>query len=140
MGKEEFAELLALFKGKEASMVKMVMNAPLVEGEIKLVKAKDSDTDDKKVEEKKDSSEPVQKKGPGGRKEYPVTLDVLRMIDARTTNIPNYGSLVGRMARLLAVVMGKEVVTEEEDGDEEEKDGDEEEKDGENGEDTEEEK
>jgi len=45
----------------------------------------------------------------GKQKEYPVTLDVLKMIDARTVRIPDYGSLVGRIARLLAVVLSKEV-------------------------------
>merc|ERR1712037_931771 len=40
----------------------------------------------------------------------------LKMIDARTVRIPDYGSLVGRIARLLAVVLSKEVET---DGDKE---------------------
>jgi len=57
-----------------------------------------------------------------GRKDYPVTLDVMKMIDARTTRIPNYGSLQGRIARLVAVVVGKkEIVEIEEEEEEEEK-------------------
>ena len=42
-----------------------------------------------------------------GRVDYPMTMEVLRKIDARTVRIPEYGSLVGRLARLLAVVVGK---------------------------------
>jgi len=107
---EEFKELLALFKGKEANLIKIVMNAPLVEGEAKLTQKKTNDNNGvNDVQEKTQTVEQAKKKDPKGRKEYPVTLDVLRMIDARVTNIPNYGSLVGRVARLLAVIMGKEV-------------------------------
>lgn len=42
-----------------------------------------------------------------GRVDYPMTMEVLRKIDARTIRIPEYGSLAGRLARLLAVVVGK---------------------------------
>jgi len=41
-------------------------------------------------------------------KEYPVTLDYMKTIDSRTTKIPNYGSLAGRIARLLAMLVKKE--------------------------------
>ena len=42
------------------------------------------------------------------RADYPVSLFVMKMIDARTINIPNYGSLTGRIARLVAIIIGKE--------------------------------
>ena len=41
-------------------------------------------------------------------KEYPVTLDFMKIVDSRTTRIPNFGSLLGRLARLLAMVLTKE--------------------------------
>lgn len=41
-------------------------------------------------------------------KDYPVTLDFMKIIDSRTTRIPNFGSLLGRLARLLAMVVTKE--------------------------------
>ena len=32
----------------------------------------------------------------------------MKMIDTRTINIPNHGSLTGRIARLVAIIIGKE--------------------------------
>lgn len=44
------------------------------------------------------------------RKDYPITLDFMKIIDSRTTRIPRYGSLIGRIARLLAMIIAKEEV------------------------------
>jgi len=39
---------------------------------------------------------------------YPLTLDFMKVIDERTTKIPNYGSLAGRISRLLGLVLVKD--------------------------------
>merc|ERR1711971_362431 len=41
-------------------------------------------------------------------KNLPMTLEYMKMLDERITKIPNYGSLVGRIARLLGVVLEKQ--------------------------------
>jgi hypothetical protein len=48
-----------------------------------------------------------------GRNDYPVALHVFRLLDSRITKMPDYGSLMGRIARLMGVVVGKEVKEEE---------------------------
>lgn len=55
----------------------------------------------------------IAKEKEGGRAEYTVGLESLRKIDSLTVMIPDYGSLAGRLARLLAVVVGKEEEKEE---------------------------
>ena len=41
-------------------------------------------------------------------KNLPMTLEYMKMLDERVTKMPNYGSLVGRIARLLGVVLEKQ--------------------------------
>lgn len=70
-------------KDFEAQLSKIVMNVPFCE------------KDAKRLE-----NEP--------NKDYPMTLDFMKIIDNRTSMIPKFGGLLGRLARLLAMVVSKE--------------------------------
>ena len=108
--KEKYPEKVAQLGDMEAQLAKLVSNSAFLEDQVNGgVKHSNGVSKAKKVDVEEEEEQ-------GKRKDYPVTLDVLKMIDARTVRIPDYGSLVGRIARLLAVVLSKEVET---DGDKE---------------------
>jgi len=103
--KEKYPEKVAELGDMEAQLAKLVSNAAFLEDQVNGgVKHSNGVGKTKRVDVEEEEEE-------GKRKDYPVTLDVLKMIDARTVRIPDYGSLVGRIARLLAVVFSKEVET-----------------------------
>merc|ERR1712156_807354 len=101
--REKYPEKVAELGDEGAQLAKLVSNSAFVEDQVN-GKAKHSNG----VSKAKKATEEEEEED-GKQKEYPVTLDVLKMIDARTVRIPDYGSLVGRIARLLAVVLSKEV-------------------------------
>jgi len=70
-------------KDFESQLSKSVMNVPFCEKDMK-------------------------KTVPEASKDYPVTLDFMKIIDSRTSRIPNFGGLIGRVARLLAMLVSKE--------------------------------
>lgn len=82
-------------------MSKLVMNVPFSDQDSKL-QEKQNKVENVVPEVKKpeEEEEPV-------IKSYPLTLEFMRTIDGRTTRIPNYGSLAGRIARLIAMVISK---------------------------------
>jgi len=101
--KQKYPEKVAQLGDMEAQLAKLVSNSAFLEDQVNGgMKHSNGVGKAKKVDEEEEE---------GKRKDYPVTLDVLKMIDARTVRIPDYGSLVGRIARLLAVVLTKEVET-----------------------------
>merc|ERR1712156_969931 len=101
--REKYPEKVAELGDEGAQLAKLVSNSAFVEDQVNgKVKHSNGVSKAKVVPE-------VEEEEDGKQKEYPVTLDVLKMIDARTVRIPDYGSLVGRVARLLAVVLSKEV-------------------------------
>ena len=88
-----------------SQLSKLVMNVPYSTEEG--VNTTDTaETKSKTVQKEPDDEEIVEEKP--GNKNLPLTLDYMRTIDGRTTKIPNYGSLVGRIARLLALVLRRE--------------------------------
>ena len=84
-----------------SQLSKMVMSVPYSNEDVKPAETKPK-TSDKQL----DDEEIVEEKQ--NKKNLPLTLDYMRNIDGRTTKIPNYGSLVGRIARLLALVLRRE--------------------------------
>eukprot|EP00092_Neocalanus_flemingeri_P105061 GFUD01134622.1.p1 GENE.GFUD01134622.1~~GFUD01134622.1.p1 ORF type:complete len:663 (-),score=244.62 GFUD01134622.1:238-2226(-) len=102
-------------KDFQSQLSKLVMNVPFCDKDAKANKNEGDkaaankvlgetkiNTEVTEVEEVKEAEEEP------AVKSYPLTLDFMRTIDGRTTRIPNYGSLVGRIARLLAMVVNKE--------------------------------
>ena len=83
----------------QSQLSKLVMSVPYSNKAAKVDKATEEAVVE--VEEEEDDSGPA-------NKNYPLTLDFMRKIDDRTTQIPNYGSLAGRIARLLALVLEKQ--------------------------------
>jgi len=67
----------------EAQLSKLVMNVPFCDRKLKNVTRESN-------------------------KDYPTTLDFMKIIDTRTTMIPGFGGLMGRLARLLAMIVTKE--------------------------------
>lgn len=111
--REKYPEKVAQLGDMEAQLAKLVSNSAFLEDQVNGgVKHSNGVGKTNKVNKEVNEEEEEE----GKRKDYPVTLDVLKMIDSRTVRIPDYGSLVGRIARLLAVVLSKEV---EADGDKE---------------------
>jgi len=115
---EQYSELKSGFeetsdKDFQSQLSKLVMNVPFCDKDAKAKKEDKPETvtkttekveiqsKDEVVEVQEEEEEPV-------IKSYPLTLDFMKTIDGRTTKIPNYGSLVGRIARLVAMVVKKE--------------------------------
>ena len=84
-----------------SQLSKMVMTVPYSNEDVK-----PAETKPKTLDKQLDDEEIVEEKQ--NKKNLPLTLDYMRNIDGRTTKIPNYGSLVGRIARLLALVLRRE--------------------------------
>ena len=101
--REKYPEKVAELGDEGAQLAKLVSNSAFLEDQVNGKVKHSNGVSKAKVVPEEEAEED------GKQKEYPVTLDVLKMIDARTVRIPDYGSLVGRIARLLAVVLSKEV-------------------------------
>ena len=82
-----------------SQLSKMVMMVPYSNEEV-------NTTEDKVEDKEPEEEEIVEEKATN--KNFPLTLDYMKTIDGRTTKIPNYGSLVGRIARLLALILRRE--------------------------------
>ena len=101
--KEKYPEKVAQLGDAEAQFLKLVSNSAFLDDPLNGgVKGSNGVVTTNGVVEEEEE---------GKWREHPVTLDVLKMIDARTVRIPDYGSLMGRIARLLAVVFSKEMDT-----------------------------
>jgi len=92
-------------KDFQSQLSKLIMTVPVSNNTSNENKGKDKNKDVSKV---KETSKSVVTKKDTTVKNYPLTLDFMKTIDGRTTRIPNYGSLVGRIARILAMVIKKE--------------------------------
>jgi len=92
-----------------SQLSKLVMNVPFSDQDAKPNK-KGTDKAENGVSKitKTKSTEDDEIEEDSAIKSYPLTIDFMRTIDGRTTRIPNYGSLVGRIARLVAMVVKKE--------------------------------
>jgi hypothetical protein len=90
----------------DSALSKLVMKAPLLEDKPEEVEApaKPAKTATKPIETAKKTEEKTEVV----QEELKLTLGTMKVIDARTTKLPNYGSLCGRIARLLAMVITKE--------------------------------
>ena len=86
----------------DADLLKVIPHLPFETKEEAEASKKQAEEESKKEEEIIIVEESV------ANKNYPLTLDYMKAIDARTTKIPNYGSLVGRIARLLGLLLWKE--------------------------------
>ena len=83
----------------QSQLTKLVMTVPYANQEAKTL--------DKQVVQEMEVSEESDKPEEE-EKDYPLTLDFMKIIDERTTKIPNYGSLNGRIARLAALLYRRE--------------------------------
>jgi len=92
-------------KDFQSQLSKLIMTVPISENNSKENKG----NSEKKIESKvKENGKALGTKKEETIKNYPLSIDFMRTIDGRTTRIPNYGSLVGRIARILAMVVRKE--------------------------------
>merc|ERR1711915_392895 len=73
------------------------------------VKPKKTDGNNKEKKSEEKNGDVIEGEEETAVKSYPLTIDFMKTIDGRTTRIPNYGSLVGRIARLIGMVVKKEV-------------------------------
>ena len=104
---DKYQELAAGFdddKEFQTQISKLVMSVPFSDKPANVDKQKENgdSSNGKEKEEEIVVEEAVINKN------YPLTLDYMKAIDARTTKIPNYGSLVGRIGRLLGLLFWKE--------------------------------
>jgi len=107
LGFEETSE-----KDFQSQLSKLIMNVPFSDKDAKGKRDEGNESNKKqpavletKNSEKVEKAEEIEKQP--AVKNYPLTLDFMRTIDGRTTRIPNYGSLVGRIARLIAMIVKK---------------------------------
>ena len=103
---EKFDELKKGFEDEkefESQLKKLVRNAPFSDKDADAAKEETKEQDvvqEIEMEEEEDDYHLS--------KNLPMTLEYMKMLDERVTKIPNYGSLVGRIARLLGVVLEKQ--------------------------------
>ena len=88
-------------KDFQSQLSKLVMTVPYSEKDTNISQPK---TVEKEAEAEDSNEAEIEK----SKKNYPLTLDYMKAIDVRTTKIPNYGSLAGRIARLLALILRSE--------------------------------
>ena len=107
---EVYSELMATSgveseKDFQSQLSKLIMTVPVSDNVSKENKEKGKNKD---LSEVKENGKAHVTKKEETLKHYPLTLDFMKTIDGRTTRIPNFGSLVGRIARVLAIVVKKE--------------------------------
>jgi len=87
----------------ESQLKKLVRNAPFSDKNADAIKEKAKEKEQEAVQELEEEEGDYHLS-----KNLPMTLEYMKMLDERITKIPNYGSLVGRIARLLGVVLEKQ--------------------------------
>lgn len=94
----------------QSQLSKLVMSVPYTDKDANITSVKKKILVKKVDEETNETEDKVEDivEVNADKKNYPLTLDYMRNIDARTTKIPNYGSLVGRIARLMALLLKRE--------------------------------
>ena len=92
-------------KDFQSQLSKLIMTLPVSDESSKDSQGNDKDED---VSNIKENGKAFVKNKEATVKHYPLTLDFMKTIDGRTTRIPNYGSLIGRIARIMAMVVKKE--------------------------------
>jgi len=90
----------------QTQLSKLVMSVPYSDQDAKVDKNdKAKESNGKEVEEAVDEGEDDYS---NITENTPTTLDYMKSIDSRVVQIPNYGSLVGRIARLLGLILAKD--------------------------------